>query len=135
MASRKHASSPAVEVATPLPVVDARIDESGAPQDATPALTDIPLIAMPASGPSVTEPDRPAVDGRGRMPEPIDARPGVRRPGIIIRGGLGGNDPCDIHNPRGGDDPRGGVPTVLVNPRVPTGRLPGTPRGGGGIRF
>ena len=82
---------------------------------------------IPAAEPTNPEPDPQPRHGGGGWSAPTDG--GIHFPGlpgggvIIIRGGHGGNDPCDEHG-------RGGIGGILGGLPSPVGR--GFP---GGIRF
>ena len=129
-AARNHTRAVMAGLATELPVVERNISLASETETTVPIVAEEPAVAPPTSGPAAAEPAVGNGDAGRRWPEPIG-----REPGVIIRGGRGGElDPCELHDTmrRGGRSPG---PTVLVNPRFPTSGLPGAPRGGGGLPF
>lgn len=124
-----------LEVKQPVP---ARPDEqrSEAPrQSAGPA----PVLAMTLPEPAVSAPTMPEPVIQGPVTPVSNAgadhddhmsdgrRPTVgRRPGVIIRGGVDGRDPCVIHMPGGARGGMGGIGILINNP---------LPRVGGGAQY
>lgn len=119
--------------ATDGEALEARISQAAAlVSEPVPTLSN-PQIALedgseiPAPVPmaaTASEPDRP----------PINYRPPVlpREPTIIIRGGMGGRDPCELHG-RGWQGPGWQGPGMAINRRAPSfggGSSGGFGRGG-----